>query len=75
MIKSKCLLIGLLCIAFLLGVVEGYYLKDTLTDHEIRVEANKIISEMNNKSFIERGINLSNVSIYTGLNISTYPFG
>lgn len=39
------MIIIILLIAFIIGIGEGYYIHETLDDHEIRVEANKLISE------------------------------
>ena len=56
---NKYILIGLIIISFIIGIGEGYYLHESLTDHEIIVKANELL-ESKNKF---QNITLSNISI------------
>lgn len=60
---NKYLIVGLLCIAFILGAVEGYYIHDSINEATVNIRANKIISDNYNISLNRSNINLSNAKI------------
>jgi len=60
---NKYLVIGLIIFSFIIGIGEGYYLHESLTDHEIRVKANELL-ESKNKF---QNITISNISICSKL--------
>lgn len=63
---NKCLLVGLLCIAFLLGVVQGYYVHEGINEATVNIRANKIISDNYNISMNRSNINFSNAIVLCG---------
>ena len=56
---NKYILIGVIIFSFIIGIGEGYYLHESLTDHEIRVKANELLDS--NKKLHD--ISISNISI------------
>lgn len=56
---NKYLVVSFLCIAFVLGAAEGYYVHDGLNEATINVKANKILSDNFNMSLNRSNINFS----------------